>query len=534
MLKALLKKQFLELNTFYFQNRKTGKNRSKGGTTGMIVLFVLLFIGIGFSFYGMGVLFADTFIALNLDWLYFAIMGLMALFLGVFGGVFNTYAGLYHAKDNELLLSMPIPPSQILFARMVGVYAMGLLYESLVFVPAIICYWVRKPLNVLNVLFPTLLVFILGFLVLSLICALGWVVALISSKLKNKSIITALISLIFLGAYYFFYFKFNTFLQNIVGNAQHIGDSIRKVYPVYIFGRAAVGEAVPMLATIIVIAVVFVLTYFILSKSFIKIVTTKQAEKKTVYNESKSIKTSSAGSALLKKEFKRFLGSPTYMLNTGLGIIILPVLSVAALIKMKDARELIAVGTNMFPELMGLLPIFAVCVICMMLSMNAITAPSISLEGKTIWILQSMPIDPWDILQAKQKMHLYLNAAPAVISATALGFVVGADTYIIVLMNAFALSFVLFSSSLGLFMNLLKPNLVWTNETVPIKQGMSIMVTLFGGWLIAILFGFIAYLTRDIIEPTYYLIGVVVILALASRFINGWLKNKGTKIFAEL
>ena len=29
MLKALLKKQFLELNSYYFQNRKTGKNRGK-------------------------------------------------------------------------------------------------------------------------------------------------------------------------------------------------------------------------------------------------------------------------------------------------------------------------------------------------------------------------------------------------------------------------------------------------------------------------------------------------------------------------
>lgn len=534
MLKALLKKQFLELNTFYFQNRKTGKNRSKGGTAGIIILFVLLFIMIGFSFYGMGSLFADTFIALKLDWLYFAMMGMMALFLGVFGGVFNTYAGLYHAKDNELLLSMPIPPSIILFARMTGVYAMGLMYEALVIVPAIICYWTHKPLTVLNVVFPFLLIFILGFFVLSLICALGWVVALISSKLKNKSIITALISLVFLGAYYFFYFKFNTFLQNIVSNAQQIGNSLKKIYPLYIFGRAAVGEIVPMLLTIIAIAAVFALTYFILSKSFIKIITTKQAEKKAVYNEAKSIKASNSGSALLRKELKRFLGSPTYMLNTGLGIIILPILSIAALIKMNDVRELIEVGTNMFPDIMGLVPIFAVCVICMMLSMNAITAPSVSLEGKTIWILQSMPVDPWDVLQAKQKLHLYLNAAPAIISATALGFVAGADIYIIVLMNAFALSYVLFSSSLGLFMNLIKPNLVWTNETVPVKQGMSVVVALFGGWFISLFFGFVAYLTRDIIEPTYYLIGVVVILALASRFINRWIKEKGTKIFAEL
>lgn len=534
MFKALLKKQFLELNAFYFQNRKTGKNRSKGGIIGMVVLFALLFLSIGFSFYGVSSLFADTFIMLKLDWLFFALMGLMALFLGVFGGVFNTYAGLYHAKDNELMLSMPVPPAKILLARMIGVYAMGLLYEALILCPAILCYWVHKPLTVSNVVFPLLLIFILGFFVLSLICALGWVVALISSKLKNKSIITVLISLVVLGAYYFFYFKFNSLLQSIVSNAAQIGASIKKIYPIYIFGRAAAGEVVPMLLTVVVIAAVFALTYFILSKSFIKIVTTKQAEKKTEYDEKKSIKTSDADSALLKKEFKRFLGCPTYMLNAGLGIIILPVLAVAAVIKMDDIRGLLQVGSAMFPDIISLLPVFAVCIICMMTSMNAITAPSISLEGKSIWILQSMPIDPWNVLQAKQKMHLYLNAPPTVIATTAIGFAIGAEPLTIVLMNVAALDFVLFSSALGLFMNLLKPNLVWTNETIPIKQSMSVMVALFGGWIISVLFGLGAYLLRNTVETTYYLIGVIVVCTLAARLLNNWIKKKGTKIFAEL
>ena len=37
-----------------------------------------------------------------------ALMGLLAVFLGAFGSVFNTYSGLYLAKDNDLLLSMPM------------------------------------------------------------------------------------------------------------------------------------------------------------------------------------------------------------------------------------------------------------------------------------------------------------------------------------------------------------------------------------------------------------------------------------------
>ena len=44
MLKALVKKQFRELFQSYFQNRKTGKGRSKGGVIGMFILFVFIML----------------------------------------------------------------------------------------------------------------------------------------------------------------------------------------------------------------------------------------------------------------------------------------------------------------------------------------------------------------------------------------------------------------------------------------------------------------------------------------------------------
>ena len=44
--------------------------------------------------------------------------GIMALALAVFGSVFMTQTQLYDAKDNELLLSMPIRPLHILMSRM--------------------------------------------------------------------------------------------------------------------------------------------------------------------------------------------------------------------------------------------------------------------------------------------------------------------------------------------------------------------------------------------------------------------------------
>ena len=55
-----------------------------------------------------------------MGWLYFTLMGLVAIFLGAFGSVFNTYSSLYLAKDNDLLLSLPIPVRVIIASRLLS------------------------------------------------------------------------------------------------------------------------------------------------------------------------------------------------------------------------------------------------------------------------------------------------------------------------------------------------------------------------------------------------------------------------------
>lgn len=47
----------------------------------------------------------------------------------------------------------------------------------------------------------------------------------------------------------------------------------------------------------------------------------------------------------------------------------------------------------MFAETAGSVPLL----LCGFASMNFMTAPSISLEGISLWLLQSLPIDTWKI-----------------------------------------------------------------------------------------------------------------------------------------
>lgn len=58
-------------------------------------------------------------------------------------------------------------------------------------------------------------------------------------------------------------------------------------------------------------------------------------------------------------------------------------------------RGLFAMLDAMFAETAGSVPLLLCVVLCGFASMNFMTAPFISLEGKSLWLLQSLPIDIW-------------------------------------------------------------------------------------------------------------------------------------------
>ena len=208
MLKVLLKKQLAEIFRSYFYDAKKNRARSKAATIGYIVFFVLIMLGLlGGMFTFLSMSLCAPLAGAGMDWMYFALMSLLAIFLGAFGSVFNTYSGLYLAKDNDLLLSLPIPVRYILISRLLGVYLMGLMFSGVVLLPAVVVYFLTARLTAAAVAGCVLLLLLVSIFVLLLSCLLGWVVAKISLKLKNRSFITVFVSLLFLGAYYFFYFK---------------------------------------------------------------------------------------------------------------------------------------------------------------------------------------------------------------------------------------------------------------------------------------------------------------------------------------
>lgn len=531
MLKLLVKKQLFEIFRSYFYDAKKNKARTRGATIGYIVMFVLLMAGLLGTMFGvLSNTMCGPLAEMGMDWLYFVIMGMMAVFLGAFGSVFNTYSGLYLAKDNDLLLSMPIPVRVIMTSRLLSVYLMGLMYSAIVILPAILVYWFTVPVTAGRILGGVVLLVDISLFVLTLSCALGWVVAKISLKLKRKSFITVIVSLVFFGLYYFVCFRSQAMITDLLLNAEDVGNRIKGIYPLYLFGRVGCGDGVAMLIVSAVVIALLALVWYLIARSFLHIATASGNTAKTVYHE-KAVKPVSADAALLRKELGRFTASPLYMLNCGLGTVFLVVLAVLALIK---GREVFLMMNALFAGGEGFVTVLAALCLCLLAGSNDISTPSVSLEGKSLWIAQSLPIDPWQALRAKLRMHLLITELPLVACAVCVAAVSGAALPEIVMMLVTPMVYVVLSAAFGLFMGLKRPNLNWTSEVAPIKQGLAVFLSMFGGWLVAVALGFLYYALMARVGAVAFLLAVTALFAVLALVLVRWLKTSGAKIYQHL
>ena len=532
MFLLLLKKQMTELFRGYVIDRKTGKLRPKS----QVILFILLFLGmlalISNAFSGVSRVLAASLIPDGYDWLYFAILGALTIALGIFGSVFSTYSILYLSKDNDMLLSMPIRPSVILNSRMASVYILSIIYEAVIYIPSMAEYLKAVRVNALNILLPSLNLFISGFAVLALTCLFGWLIALISSRMRNKNILTVIFSLAFFGLYYVAMFRFNTFINAIAGRADEIAEKVKKYANIlYIFGRANTGDIKSFIIFAAVAFALFFITLAVMSRSFIKLATANKGLKKKAYR-AETVKAKNLRSTLFTKELSRFLNTPIYLLNSGLGILIAPVAGIIALIKKGDLHRVMA-AMQIPEQVAALLPAMITAAICLIYSMDNLTAPSVSLEGKGLWILHSLPVETKEILGAKIRLHFILNSVPAVISAILLGIAFGFDAVSIILISAGVMLFILLTAAAGLMFNLKKPDFMWTNETVPVKQDPPILLAMLTGMASAAA-GMGINAVFGMIHPYLGFAALCLCYGLAAFLILRRINSKGVALFENM
>lgn len=532
MLKTLIK---VQLKSMFSVSTKGDKKPSEGKKIlyGILVVYVIVvFAGL---FGGMFLGIVEPFGALGLDWLYFALMGILAFLLCFIGSVFLTQTQIYDAKDNELLLSMPIPVKFILLSRVAALLIINYVYEILVVAPALVVFIWKKSLTPGILLAFVIVVALVPVFAVTVSAAVGWIIAFVSSKMSNKNLVVTVLTVVLFMGYMYVCFNLQKYITYLMENGETIGAAVKKALPPFFaLGQAvAYADFLQLLIFVAWVAVPFALVYILLDRSFIQIATSKKGGKKAVYKH-KSMKAESMMSALVKKEMTHFLQMPMYMFNAGIGLVFMPCVAIYAATKGDEAIEAISIlgQLGISTDAVG---VFVGVVLAGMAALVMISAPTISIEAKTLWISQSIPVRDRDVLLSKALPHILLSLPFIVLSAAICIFVFKLS--IIGALFALLMPIVVtcLNGFLGVLLNLRFPKFDWTNEIVAIKQGLAPMLAvLISMATVALPTILYIWLLADHIEIVTYAAIVLAIFAAGAITIYKLLMTTGVKMYSQL
>ena len=374
MIRALLRKQLRELGAAFLRSSKTGKARSRASAVGYALLFAVLVVVLMLCFAGMALPLASVLLPAGLDWLYFASMGLTALLVSVLASAFTSYSGLFQSRDNELLLSLPIPPAVIFGVRVSTVYLACLIYLLMAWVPAVVCYGLLAAHPLAGVLCSIPMALVLAGAACILAVLLGWAVALANDRARHKSLVTVVCSLVFFALYYAGFLRVQEMLDDLLADAAQSGAALaRAAWPLRLLGGAAAGELPALVGLVLGTVLCFAAFCKLLEKPYLRRMTARKGTARTAYHARKA-RPVSLRQALLRRELLHLGSSSAYMLNSAMGTLGLLVLGGVSLWK----ADLFARFAQAVPE--GV-PVLVCCAVCAVSAANFLTTPSVSLAG---------------------------------------------------------------------------------------------------------------------------------------------------------
>lgn len=509
-------------NCFLGNLFKSKKQAMKYGTAllvllGISALFIYMFVTLAVTSTNEAIKFGSPKVALYLT-------ASMALIFTMLMTITKSTAP-YQSSDDEKLLSLPITKTNIVVAKLFFDYLFDFVIVAMTLLPSLIVYVVLVPdVSLFLLVRGIVIILLLPLLSSSLGLFISLFFSLIARHFKYygliQSLFTLIILVVFLGAYYGI---------SLISNSQTMGATnlIMNFYPIKIFVEFIYSGDIPSMivilsCTILPFTLCVIIKTYLLGRSISRY---KAKDKTLKFKESHPVK------SLYKREVARYFNIPLYVTNTAFGGILLIIIGLI----------LIALGKNYIFALLNSVDLgsmenyFTVIILFIVeftLSTICTTSASISLEGKQLWILKAHPVAVKDIFIAKVLCNLTICSVPGIIGSFLISITIG-YIYLPFLIVMVLLSGII-TGMIGLICNLTYPKLEWDNVTAPIKQGMSVMISLALNALALSLPLIVYVLLMGIVYEVIALSIVCCVYVLIIILLSFKLKNDGVKKFHEL
>ena len=451
-------------------------------------------------------------------------------------GIYKSQGILFDAKDNNLLLSLPIKKSHILVVRVLKLLTFQYLFNLMFLLPAFIvyAYYIQPDINFYIIaLITSILVPIIPTVCGS---AIGYLIRLISSKVNKKKLIQFILSAVITLGVFVIIINMNNFINGLVTNAESVNETIIQMYyPIRLYLNLIVEfNLVDFVILLIINTIPLGVLVLVGAKYYYKIIyriSESGINNARTFNVDK-IRYRKPMTALALKETKRYFSSPIYILNTLVGPAILFITTISLCLKVINIS---ASTTLLLPfDIESYLPAIYYALVVTICGLTQITASAISVEGKTINLIRSLPVSEKTIFNSKICMSFIIQLPIVIISNFLFIFKFRVNLYYSLLIFGITLAAMFLISCLGLIINLKYPKMDANNDTEIVKQSMSSMIATFSGMIIlGISVGLVIYLSSfmSLELALLYHLSLVAILGSISYI---FLMKKGPNIYRKI
>lgn len=465
-----------------------------------------------------------------------ALMIFVSLILCIVNTIYKSQGMLFMSKDNDLLLSLPLEKKTILASRIIKLMLSQYIWTAIILVPSLIVYVYYEGFTLS--LFFSSIVMLVAIPILPVIVGtiLGYIATLISSRFKNKNMMQIIVSIITFGISFYVGFSFSDRLNELLNTPQDVYITLKQIYyPMGLYIESIDTLSWSNLLMILGINVIplalFIVVFSFMYFNIISKLSENHSRSKFELKSSK-IKLQSIFDTLVSKEAKKYFRSSIYLLNTIVGPTILIVGAMYLALKGFNISSLVGDNTDILIQIKQLIPFGLYIIVAISISTANISASSISIEGKSIQLLKSLPMNITNVLLAKIVFHFIVVFLPVLISVVVAAIVLevsAIDIFILVIacgLNVFMLAV------LGLCINIMLPK-TDASDIAIVKQSASSICTIIIGILYSVLAIYIAYKFNFKNVPV-----VIGIMSGISTMISciGWLflEKIGVKKFKEL
>jgi len=454
----------------------------------------------------------------NLSQMLYQVVGGLST-LGFLFGFFQAQGYLFQYKDFDLLGPLPIPQRVIVAAKLTMMLVFVYLFALIMVMPTYGVWWYVSEASFIQFLLFLPMAMVAPIPLMLLGSFISFVLRKLTQRWVNANVLQTIFSVLFVLSFAFF----NYFSNEILPSSwiDFLAD-VDIVASWFVNGIAST-NLVLVLLYLFLHGLVFFGFVFVMSGSLLKI---NQQRTNLVYKRRDKIpnQVQSVMKHLVIKEWQRFIGTSVYFLNTGFGILVLSLLAIISLFIPSIILEL-----NQMLLAMQINPIWLIfAFIGFALSTVYTPAVSLSLEGKNINLLKSLPIKPWTIIQSKIYFNLCITLPSVFLSSLVGGILFQIEVITFALFIVFIFLFTVLLSIFFMYLNLWFPRFDFHQEVEVVKQSLAALVAVFGGFSIL---GACLWLVFDPFQ--YFDIHIQLFMLMLIEFvlivIGGWLLRKNAQ-----